>query len=51
MLLHQTNQIITTIDGIDDVLGSIIIGEIGDSSHFESTSQLVAFANLDATVK
>lgn len=50
-LLHQTNQVITTINGIGDILGAIIIGEIGDISRFESAPQLVAFAGLDATVK
>ncbi len=50
-LLHQTNQVITTITGIGDVLGAIIIGEIGDISRFESASQLVAYAGLDVAVK
>lgn len=31
-LLHSTNQVITTITGIGNVLGAIIIGEIGDIS-------------------
>lgn len=50
-LLHKTNQVITTITGIGDVLGAIIIGEIGDISRFESAPQLVAYAGLDVTVK
>ncbi|MBU5313272.1 IS110 family transposase [Tissierella carlieri] len=50
-LLHRTNQIITTITGIGDILGAVIIGEIGDISRFESASQLVAYAGLDASVK
>ena len=50
-LLHKTNQVITTIIGIGDVLGAVIIGEIGDISRFESASQLVAYAGLDASVK
>ncbi len=50
-LLHRTNQVITTITGIGDVLGAVIIGEIGDISRFESASQLVAYAGLDASVK
>ena len=49
-LLHKTNQVITTIIGIGDVLGAVIIGEIGDISRFESASQLVAYAGLDASV-
>lgn len=50
-LLHQTNQYITTITGIGDVLGAIIVGEIGDINRFERPNQLVAFAGLDVTVK
>lgn len=50
-LLHRTNQVVTTITGIGDVLGAVIIGEIGDISRFESVPQLVAYAGLDASVK
>lgn len=50
-LLHKTNQVITTITGIGDVLGGIIIGEIGDISRFESAPQLVAYAGLDVAVR
>ena len=50
-LLHKTNQVITTIIGIGDVLGAIIIGEIGDISRFDKASKLVAFAGLDVSVK
>lgn len=50
-LLHQTNQYITTITGIGDVLGAIIVGEIGDINRFERPNQLVAFEGLDVTVK
>lgn len=50
-LLHKTNQYITTITGIGDVLGAIIVGEIGDINRFERPNQLVAFAGLDVTVK
>ncbi|WP_313291996.1 IS110 family transposase [Faecalispora jeddahensis] len=50
-LLHRTNSVITTITGIGDVLGAIIIGEIGDISRFESAPQLVAYAGLDVAVK
>ncbi len=50
-LLHRTNQVITTITGIGDVVGAVIIGEIGEISRFESASQLVAYAGLDASVK
>lgn len=49
-LLHITNQVVTTISGIGDVLGAIIIGEIGDISRFDSAPKLVAFAGLDVKV-
>jgi len=42
-LLNQTNSVITTITGIGDVLGAIIIGEVGDISRFNS---LVTFLAL-----
>lgn len=50
-LLHQTNQYITTITGIGDILGAVIVSEIGDIHRFERPNQLVAFAGLDVTVK
>jgi transposase len=49
-LLLQTNQVITTIPGIGNVLGAIIIGEIGDISRFDSAPKLVAYAGLDVRV-
>lgn len=50
-LLHETNQFNTTIPGIGDILGAIIVSEIGDIHRFERPNQLVAFAGLDVTVK
>ena len=50
LLLHQTNQVITTIPGIGDTLGVIIISEIGDINRFDSPGKLVAFAGLDVKV-
>lgn len=50
-LLHETDQYITTIPGIGDVLGAIIVSEIGDIHRFERPNQLVAFAGLDVSVK
>lgn len=44
-------DIITTITGIGDVLGAIIVSEIGDINRFKRPNQLVAFAGLDVTVK
>ncbi len=50
-LLHKTDQYVTTIPGIGDVLGAIIVSEIGDIHRFERPNQLVAFAGLDVSVK
>lgn len=50
-LLFEENQVITTIPGIGNILGAIIISEIGDISRFDSASKLVAFAGLDVSVK
>ena len=50
-LLHSSNQVITTITGIGNVLEAIIIGEIEDISRFETAPQLVAYAGLDVAVK
>lgn len=49
-LLHATSQFITTIPGIGDTLGAIILGEIGDIHRFASPNKLVAFAGMDASV-
>lgn len=49
-LLHQTNQVITTIPGIGDTLGAIILSEIGDIHRFDAPNKLVAFAGLDVKV-
>ena len=49
-LLHQTNQVITTIPGIGDTLGAIILSEIGDINRFDAPNKLVAFAGLDVKV-
>ena len=50
-LLHKTNQVITIIIDVGDVLGAIIIGEIGDISRFDKASKPVAFAGLDASIR
>jgi len=49
-LLHQANQVITTISGIGDTLGAIILSEIGDIHRFDAPGKLVAFAGLDVKV-
>lgn len=49
-LLKQVNQVITTIPGIGDTLGAIIVSEIGDINRFDAPNKLVAFAGLDVKV-
>ena len=51
-LFSATNSaVITTITEISSVLGSAIVGEIGDISRFQLAPKLVAYAGLDASVK
>jgi transposase len=49
-LLNAANQVITTIPGIGDTLGAIIVSEIGDIHRFSCPSKIVAFAGLDVKV-
>ncbi|MCI1956203.1 MAG: IS110 family transposase [Oscillospiraceae bacterium] len=50
LLLKQTDSYITTIPGIGDTLGAIILSEIGDINRFDASNKLVAFAGLDVRV-
>lgn len=50
VLLKQTGSYITTIPGIGDTLGAVILGEIGDINRFDAPNKLVAFAGLDVKV-
>lgn len=50
LLLKQTGSYITTIPGIGDTLGAIILSEIGDINRFDAPNKLVAFAGLDVRV-
>lgn len=50
LLLKQTDSYITTIPGIGDTLGAIILSEIGDINRFDAPNKLVAFAGLDVRV-
>ncbi|OQB11234.1 MAG: Transposase IS116/IS110/IS902 family protein [Firmicutes bacterium ADurb.Bin193] len=50
VLLKQIGSYITTIPGIGDTLGAIIISEIGDIHRFDAPGKLVAFAGLDVKV-
>ena len=49
-LMKKINSPITTIPGIGTVLGAVILSEFGDINRFDKTSQLVAYAGIDATV-
>ena len=49
-LLKQTGSHITTIPGIGETLGAIILSEIGDIHRFDAPNKLVAFAGLDVKV-
>ena len=49
-LLKQTGSYITTIPGIGDTLGAIILSEIGDIHRFNAPNKVVAFAGLDVRV-
>lgn len=51
LLAQSEYSVITTISGIGSTLGSIIVSEIGDIERFETSSKLVAYAGLDASVK
>jgi transposase len=42
---------ITSIIGIADFTGGLILGELGDVRRFESSKQVVAFAGLDPVLK
>ena len=49
--LRKMDTYITTCPGIGDVLGAIILSEIGDISRFEHPKKLVAFVGVDPSVK
>lgn len=49
-LLQQTGSYITTIPGVGETLGAIILSEIGDIHRFDAPNKLVAFAGLDVKV-
>jgi transposase len=50
LLLSQINAVITTIPGVGNALGAVIVAEIGDINRFDAPGKLVAFAGLDASV-
>lgn len=49
-IMEKLESPITTITGIGNVTGAVIISEIGDISKFDNPRKLVAFAGIDASV-
>jgi Transposase and inactivated derivatives len=49
--LQKMNTYITTCPGIGNVLGAVILSEIGDISRFPEPKKLVAFVGIDPSVK
>jgi transposase len=49
-LLQKTNQVVTTIPGVGNTLGAIIVSELGDIKRFSGPEKIVAFAGLDVKV-
>ena len=49
--LSKLDTYITTCPGIGEVLGAIIVSEIGDISRFSEPKKLVAFVGVDPSVK
>jgi transposase len=49
--LLKMDSCITTCPGIGNVLGAIILSEIGDISRFSEPKKLVAFVGIDPSVK
>ncbi len=50
-IMENLNSVITSIPGIGNWLGAIIISEIADISKFSCSKKLLAFAGLDPSVK
>ncbi len=49
--MSQIDSQITTIPGIGNNLGAVILDEIGDVGRFSNVKKLVTFAGLDPIVK
>jgi transposase len=48
--LNKLNTPITTCPGVGNILGAIIVSEIGDVSRFSESKKLVAFVGVDPSV-
>ena len=49
-VLQKIDSPITTIPGIGEINGAVILGEIGDISRYSNASKLAAYAGIDASV-
>jgi transposase len=49
-ILMEGFEFLTSIPGIGNVVGAIILGEIGDINRFQTPAQLLAFAGLDPSI-
>ncbi len=50
LIMEKLDSPITTIPGIGNTTGAIILSEIGDISKFDAPKKIVAYAGLDASV-
>ena len=50
-IMESLNSPISSIPGIGNWLGAIIISEIGDITRFSTSTKLLAFAGLDPSVR
>lgn len=50
-ILKELNHPILTIPGISNVLGAMILGELGDIRAFSSPAKIQAFAGLDPSIR
>ena len=49
-IMQRRNSKITSIPGINEILGAVILGEIGDIRRFSSSRKLIAYAGLDPSI-
>lgn len=49
-IMNQIDSPITSIPGIGNVLGAVILSEIGDIHRFSSPAKLLAYAGLDPSI-
>lgn len=48
--LMESFEFLTSIPGVGNIIGAIILGEIGDINRFQTPAQLLAFAGLDPSI-